>query len=156
MARRLAAGLSSWLLLSLACSSAGAQGPELQFVFPSCGTAGSTVEVELIGKQVDTIDRLYFSCSGIEARLVGKGRAEIKISADARLGDCDVWAASSNGVSAPARFSVEESPVSIEKEPNNTAAEAQSVTLPAIVCGRIDPATDGDWYRVPLKIGDDL
>ena len=37
------------------------------------------------------------------------------------------------------------------------ASIARSITaLPAAVCGRIEPGTDADWYRVRLQAGDGL
>src|SRR5262249_24688136 len=39
-----------------------------------------------------------------------------------------------------------ETPVTLEAEPNDTPETAQSIALPAVVCGRFDRERDADWY----------
>ena len=49
--------------------------------------------------------------------------------------------------------SVDDLPECVETEPNNTAAEAQSVMLPMIVNGRIARTDEGDWLRFTARAG---
>jgi len=132
------------------------QAPQVQFLYPPHATIDGSVEVELIGKQADRVERLYLARPGLEARLLEKGKASFSVAADAPTGERDVWALSVGGVAGPFRFATSRLPTRTEKEPNNTPAAAQELELPVAVCGRIDPGTDGDWFRVTLKAGDGL
>ena len=74
----------------LASAAARGQIPELRYLYPAGGTRGHAVEVELIGKQLDDLTSLHFSCaadgkSKITTKLLGKNRAELTIAPDAPL-----------------------------------------------------------------------
>jgi hypothetical protein len=47
-------------------------------------------------------------------------------------------------------------PVVFEREPNDSAAAAQAVALPAVLCGRFDRPGDADWYSFPAKSGETI
>jgi hypothetical protein len=47
-------------------------------------------------------------------------------------------------------------PVTREQEPNDTAAAAQTLKLPTVVCGRFDKPGDADWYSFTLKAGETI
>lgn len=53
-------------------------------------------------------------------------------------------------------FAVDTLPECLEKEPNNQPAEAQPVTLPIIVNGRIDQPDDWDVFRFEGRAGDEI
>ena len=53
-------------------------------------------------------------------------------------------------------FAVDTLPECLEKEPNNEPAEAQQVTLPIIVNGRIDPPGDWDVFRFTGRAGQEI
>ncbi len=42
-------------------------------------------------------------------------------------------------------------PLTVEHEPNDSADAAQSIALPAVVCGRLDKPGDADWYTFTAK-----
>jgi hypothetical protein len=44
--------------------------------------------------------------------------------------------------------------VTPEREPNDSAATAQPLTVPAVVSGRFDRPGDADWYRFTAKAGE--
>jgi hypothetical protein len=44
-------------------------------------------------------------------------------------------------------------PVTVEKEPNDSADKAQEVTLPTVISGRFDRPGDADWYTFTAKAG---
>ncbi|MFO0927316.1 MAG: PPC domain-containing protein [Gemmataceae bacterium] len=56
----------------------------------------------------------------------------------------------------PATLVHADAPVTVEREPNDTAAQAHPLTLPAVVCGRFDRPGDADWYRIELKAGETI
>ncbi|HZU35291.1 MAG TPA: hypothetical protein VFA18_05265, partial [Gemmataceae bacterium] len=49
-----------------------------------------------------------------------------------------------------------DAPITLEHEPNDTAATAQPVTLPTVICGRFDRPGDGDWYSFTAKAGEQI
>lgn len=51
----------------------------------------------------------------------------------------------------PLTFTFADAPVVLDKEPNNTPESAQAITLPAVVCGRLDVPGDADWYQFTAK-----
>jgi len=136
--------------------AAQAQVPDLQYLHPAGGTSGRTFEVELAGTKLDDVQRLHFSHAKISAKSVGERRAEVTIAADVPPGECDAWAVSATGISAPVRFVVSALPVVAEKEPNHRASQAHEIEGPTVVYGRIEPGTDIDWYRVKVPKGANL
>lgn len=58
--------------------------------------------------------------------------------------------------SNPVAYAVDTLPESEEKEPNNTAQDAQPVDLPRIINGRIDVSGDVDVYRFKGRTGDNI
>ncbi len=57
-------------------------------------------------------------------------------------------------VSNPVLFAVEPLSEALDKEPNNSAASAQKITLPVVVNGRIDRADDWDVFQFNGKSND--
>jgi len=154
----------SAVILACSCLSgiaARGQTPELQYLYPAGGTRGRTIEVELVGKRLDDLTSLHFSCAAagvpkISTKLLGKNRAELTIAADAPLGDFDAWGIGPKGISAPVRFAVGELPVVVEAEPNNAAEKALIVENSSVVYGKIEPGADTDWFRVKVPNGANL
>jgi hypothetical protein len=68
------------------------------------------------------------------------------------------WLTAGKGdrVSNRVPFLVDLLPDFLEHEPNNTANEAQSVTLPIIINGRIDRPGDSDVFRFQGHVGQDV
>ncbi|MBU0715529.1 MAG: hypothetical protein KJ964_09265 [Verrucomicrobia bacterium] len=73
---------------------------------------------------------------------------------DAVPGVYPITTRGTNGlVSNPMLFAMDTLPECLEKEPNNTPATAQKVTLPIIVNGRIDPPGNGDVFQFEGHVG---
>ncbi len=77
----------------------------------------------------------------------------ITASEDAQLGVRDLRLLTPRGTSTLGQLVVVRDPVVYEIAKNNTAAEAQEVTLPATICGRIERAEDVDFFRFTGKAG---
>jgi hypothetical protein len=60
------------LLISLSASSAQEISPRLGYVYPAGGRQGTKVQINLGGRYLDDIQRVYFSGTGVEARVLGK------------------------------------------------------------------------------------
>jgi len=59
-------------------------------------------------------------------------------------------------VSNPVPFAVDALPEALDKEPNNSVASAQAVSLPIIINGRIDRSGDWDVYSFTGHAGDSI
>ncbi|MHB8524375.1 MAG: PPC domain-containing protein [Limisphaerales bacterium] len=110
--------------------------PYVDSVFPLGGQRGHTVEVELQGRDVDGVTRL-----------------PLKIAADSPLGRQDIRVRFARGFSNPVRFDVSDLPEIMENEPNNETNQANAVSIPVVVNGRINGEKDVDVFR--FKVGKD-
>ena len=110
--------------------------PFVTHVFPLGGRAGTQVPVELHGWNLPTetlkVDAFY-----------DRGRPLRSVSVRGR-----------HQTSNTLPFAVDMLPEGKDQEPNNQLAEAQVVTLPIIVNGRIDQPGDWDVFRFEGHAGD--
>jgi hypothetical protein len=109
--------------------------PYVMGIFPLGGPAGSKVTVALEGWHLPT-HKLTVDAEETQPGLiplsVKKGRL----------------------ISNEVPFAVDALPERLEQEPNNTAEEAQQVTLPVIINGHIDPPGDWDVFCFKGRAGD--
>ena len=110
--------------------------PFITGIFPLGGQAGTQSELELTGWNLP-LTRLK------RTNEPAGGMAAIAVRKDQRL---------SNHVP----FAVNSLPESLEQEPNNLTARAQSVTLPIILNGRIDEPGDHDIFRFDASAGQEI
>lgn len=103
--------------------------PYLQSFFPFGGKRGGSVELQWTGTNLEGVEKL-----------------PIQIASDAALGRQEVRARTPLGFSNPAVFEVGDLDESAEAEPNNTLDQAQSLTLPRVVNGRIGVEKDVDVF----------
>jgi hypothetical protein len=64
------------------------------------------------------------------------------------------WPAGVKNALDPATVTFADAPVTLDREPNDTAESAQTITLPTVVCGRFDRPGDADWYTFKAKKGE--
>jgi hypothetical protein len=113
---------------------------ELPFVtslFPLGGRAGSQTVVELKGWNLPT-DKLT-----MDAKSKKPGIYPVSVRAG-------------NLVSNVLPFAVDALPECLEKEPNNQIKEAQKVTLPILINGRIDKSGDWDIFSFSARAGSQI
>ena len=111
--------------------------PFVTDIFPLGGPAGAKTTVVLKGWNLPT-DELTLDNAGREP-----GIHFISASQDGKI---------SNLVP----FAVDTLPEGLEREPNNSPATAQPVTLPIIINGRIDPPGDSDVFRFEGRAGEQI
>jgi hypothetical protein len=180
--------LSRWIVLAalpaglLLAGSAAAQqqgpplpNPRVLMLMPSGGKAGSTVEVTLMGQDLEEPQAVLTSHAGIKAEIIPEPpapppdpkkpappkppnapmtvRCKLTIPADTPVGTYDVRLANKWGASNPRAFVVGDLPEVLEKEPNNDVNEAQRVALNTTVSGGIAAPTDVDYYVFAGKKG---
>ncbi len=104
--------------------------PYLESIFPFGGRRGSSVTLQWLGRNLEGLESL-----------------PLQIAATAPLGRQDVRARTPLGYSNPVSFEVGDLEETADTEPNNTAEQAQSLTLPRVVQGRIGAEKDVDVFR---------
>ena len=164
-----AAGLVA--ALALGCSSAWGQlpGTRLDAVFPPGAQAGQTVEVVLVGADLDDVDRLVFSHPGITAaRKMAdpgpfdsgpqpvEGRFVVTVKSNVPPGQHSARCQGKYGLSNPRAFVVDTLAEVIEQEPNNQRSEAKEIAVPSVANGQLNGAADVDWFRFQAKSGQRL
>ena len=78
------------------------------------------------------------------------------VAADALPGVRDVRVATPRGISTVAQLVVVRDPVMAEAAKNDTPADAQHVSLPAVLCGAIEKNEDIDYFRFHAEAGQSL
>ena len=111
--------------------------PFVTSIFPMGGPAGQQTSVEFTGWNLRT-NKLTVDTTGREV-----GVHPIRMH-NAKL--------TSNHVP----FAIDSLPECLEQEPNDEPANAQSVTLPIIINGRIDPPGDCDVFRFEGRAGEKI
>ncbi len=163
-------GLASILLLITAPAFAQITAPSyamcrLDGIFPAGGKAGETVKVEFMGAQGGLQFPKTILIDGPPGITVGEIKpldinrveAELIIAVDAAPGRRAVRVVSEqSGLTNLAWFVVGKLPEKSETEPNNTLAQAEAVSLPVTLNGRIQAAPDVDCYKFQAKSGQKL
>lgn len=132
--------------------------PRFDRLAPLGGVAGATVEVEVLGADLDEATRLVFDHPGLSATPVeGKDRRfKIAIAADMPTGTYDAWLVGKYGVSNPRIFAVLRDLTDVaEVEPNNSPDKAQALVINSVVHGSSDQ-NDQDVFRFSARQGQRL
>jgi hypothetical protein len=162
--------ISCFSLPSLALSQTSY--PMITHTTPVAVQRGKTTEVTVHGSMdFSGVYKVLFDRPGIRAEVlpgvvatVSKGRPATKtnnvavklklsVAADADLGAREFRLASSLGLSSTGQLIVVDDPVIEEKGVNNTTDHANLITVPCVVCGRIEAVEDVDCYRFPAEKG---
>lgn len=144
-------------LLVLAANPARGELPSPRFdrVIPLGAAAGSTVQVEVSGPDLDGPLSLLADHPGINAAAVPDkpNRFALTVAADVPEGTYDLRLAGRWGISNPRLFAVSRELAELaEVEPNNAPEEAQELALPCIVNGLSD-GNGEDLFRLTLRGG---
>jgi hypothetical protein len=83
-------------------------------------------------------------------------KLRFEVDPDAALGVREFRIASTLGLSSLGQILVVDEPVILEQGVNNTLAQAAPISIPAVVCGRIEAAEDVDYFRFSAKAGQHL
>ena len=111
--------------------------PFVTSIFPLGGTAGTQTTIEANGWNLPA--------SNLTPQAKDKGPGVYPVSASCK-----------GLTSNPVPFAVDTLPECLEQEPNNEQANAQQVTPPLIVNGRIDQPGDVDLFRFEGRAGDKI
>jgi len=146
-----------WTLAALCCFApfcTFAQLPvtRLFTVFPAGGKAGSAVEIELSGQEIESPQSLNFSDPRITARHLDANRFSISVPPDLEPFVCDVRVAGKFGLSNPRAFAVDTLPELVAPSTNTAAESAFPIAVNSIVNGKA--ASEGfQFFRFSAKKG---
>lgn len=130
--------------------------PRLNSIYPCGARQGTAVECVVAGGELDGATGLYFSHKGITAERTAANKFKVTVAADVPVGQYDVRVVTPVGLSNFRAFLVGDLPEVQEKEPNSELTQAQRVTVPAVINGRIDSGTDVDHFVFAAKKGERL
>lgn len=136
-------------------SIAHAELPSIRFdrVSPLGGSPGESVEIEIVGSDVEDVTTLKFDHPGLSAQHLKERRFRVTIAKDTPAGTYDVRLIGRYGISNPRLFAVSRGVVEVaEKEPNDELATAQPIPINIAVNGTSDSNRE-DLFRFLLKKG---
>jgi hypothetical protein len=142
--------------------------PMITHATPAAVQRGQVSEIEVFG-QMDFAGtyKALFEGAGLSAEIlrpstnagarstapVRSVKLRVAVARDALAGVREFRLISDRAVSSIGQLVVVDEPVVQEQGVNNTAAQAQSVQLPAAICGRIEAAEDVDCFLFHAKAG---
>lgn len=145
-----------WLLLgSLAAASAQAELPLIRFdrLSPIGAAAGSTIELEVLGGDIEEVKSLLFDHPGLKAEFVKERFFKVSVAADVPAGTYDVRLVGRFGVSNSRLLAISHGLADVaEVEPNNEPEKAQLVAVNSAINGSSDQNGE-DWFRFEAKRG---
>ncbi len=119
---------------------------------PLGGAAGSTVELEIVGADLDGVESLLFDHPGLEATFVKERHFRLTIAADVPPGTYDVRLVGRFGVSNPRLFSVSQGLVDVAQQTTNMPQPVGVNSAVNGICG----TNREDVYRFTARKGQRL
>ncbi len=154
--------LASWLVLCVTGVRADANLPELGptviSVFPLGARQAETIDVRILGRNLNDTRDITFARPDIKAQLLASDffsvSARISVGPKVPVGLHDYRLSTPSGTHVGV-FHVGSLPRVTEIEPNNDLKHAQAITLPVMVDGIVD-ADDYDVFRFHAEAGETL
>ncbi len=171
-------------ILSLAGATPALAQPKINSLSPDWIQRGATLTISITGEKIGLVTGLVFNGeAGLSGEIVVETnpppavtvesasksigvatttspnrsksiQVRITASAEAALGEREVRVVGANGISAPLNFTVGNVPEIPEVEPNNTPEQAQKISVPSVINGVIQAATEIDSFRFSAKKGE--
>jgi len=131
--------------------------PKINSVFPQGSQAGAQLRVEILGEFIDRAQTVVFLDPAITGKVVESTYTRLAldftVAPDAPLGPHYFRIVTPRGASNILLFRVGDQPHIMEKEPNSTFEQAQEVSLPATINGRLNVDGDFDFFMFHVKQG---
>jgi hypothetical protein len=151
---------SRFLLCALAAALTSGQvlaqlpQPRLDRAFPLGGKAGSEVQIEVSGKDLEGAKSLRFDHPGIKSEAVKTNIFKVTIAPDVPAGTYELRTVGTYGISGSRLFAVSRGLTEVlEKEPNDSPEQAQAVPMNSAINGNSDNNGD-DYFRFPARKGE--
>jgi len=140
---------------SIDTAMADAPNPILQSVFPSGGAVGATVDVTVRGTALGTLRSLRCTAPDLQITqdVKQKNVFRVTIPRGTPLGQYDLRAVGTNGLSSPMPFVIGNRVESNETQPNDLLKSAPTVELDLVINGRIEKSGDIDCFQFTAKRG---
>lgn len=133
-------------------------GPQVISVFPLGARQGETLEVQILGRNLDGTRDITFARPDIQAQLISADffsvKARISVGGKVPVGLHDYRLRTARGTHVGV-FHVGSLPRLNEVEPNNDLAHAQKITLPVMIDGVVE-SDDYDVFRFHAEAGETL
>jgi hypothetical protein len=141
--------------------------PTVRSISPDVLQRGATTKITIEGDHIaDASQILVIGPPGVTATLkpaaapTTKPAAtvtfDITATSETSRGLREIRFITKNGVTKPLLLFVDDLPPIAEKEPNNSPGEAQPITLPAVITGKIQADLDVDCFKFDAKKGQRL
>ncbi len=147
--------LSAVTVCTSASGVANAELPLIRFdrLSPIGAAAGSTIEAEILGGDIEEVKSLVFDHPGLKAEFVKERFFKVSVAADVPAGTYDVRLVGRFGVSNPRLLAISHGLTDVaEVEPNNEPDKAQLVAVNSAINGSSDQNGE-DWFRFEAKRG---
>ncbi|MEZ6121684.1 MAG: PPC domain-containing protein [Planctomycetaceae bacterium] len=157
MKLRLFAAVAGMVLLTAPLKSLPAELPSVRFdrLTPLGAEAGTTVEVEIVGADIEDVRSLWFDHPGLTAEPIPDRERwfSVTIAADVPQGTYDVRLSGRWGISNPRLFAVSHGIRNVpEAEPNNDRTTIQKIDLNSAVGGMSD-GNGQDLFQFEASVG---
>src|SRR5215831_16897416 len=156
-------GLAVWSILLLTAGAGGDAnlpdlGPTVISVFPLGARQGETVEIKILGRNLEDTRDLVFARADIHATLLSSDffsvKARVSVGPGVPVGLHDYRLRTPRGTHVGV-FHVGSLPRQNETEPNNDLKHAQAIRLPVMIDGIVE-ADDYDVFRFHAEAGETL
>jgi hypothetical protein len=142
--------------------------PQIENAFPAAITPGGKAELTLMGRnlpgskpapqwavQDQPLEQLTLAFTAPQNAL-GFGAINHLPSPTLNARGVQLWPAGIKDCLNPVTLAWADLPLTVEHEPNDSPDAAQPLTLPTVVCGRLDRPGDIDWYGFTAKANDTI
>ncbi len=138
--------------------------PELTALSPRGIERGKTIDIKLTGKNLSAVSAVQLSDKRLTAKLIddqeGPNSADVQIqltgSDELPRGAYELSVETGGGVSNKLTIYVDDVPQASEIEPNDRAAQSQSIALPLGIWGTLAAPGDVDRYRFQGRAGQSI
>lgn len=139
-------------------------GPHVRFALPPAGLPGTTARVALYGYNLPGGQRIEQSSAGaplekLEVDIAIPAQPQALLGLPSIAAGLDLFSyqfAGDTGAANPIVLGLASAPVSVEQEPNDDTAAAQSLTVPVELAGQFAQPGDIDRYRFEGTKGQEL
>jgi hypothetical protein len=141
--------LTGLIVCFVPAGAARAQLPQVRLdrVFPAGGAAGSSVVVDIAGKDLDEVKALHFDHPGFKAEWVKENQFRVAIGADTPAGTYDLRAVGKYGISGSRLFAVSRGLQEVRQaDGNDDPGKSQAVPVNVAVNG-LSRANAAEYYR---------
>jgi hypothetical protein len=139
-------------LLLVATARADLPSPRLDRITPLGAAAASSVEIEVVGADIEDGNRLLFEHSGIKAEHLKDRKFKVTIAADVPGGTYDCWLVTKYGITNPRLFAVSHGLTEVAEQPPKDPASGQKVTVNSVINGSSKQGRE-DVFRFTAKKG---